>query len=185
MEKTVQDLFTMIHEVSDSSYQSFEELWFPVQSDVKSMENTIENIQKEIKTISRQLPDRPAPLASTDIPERTSTDRPTPVSIDIDYLRSIDRLMVRRRTFERLNDIQEELGDLSQHTYPTFRNHQFYIESDVEGLERLRNEVNELKEKLTRGDKATRSFFTTWFGEKQGENKDEACYSASVMNSTH
>ncbi|KAL0802307.1 hypothetical protein Bca101_057483 [Brassica carinata] len=145
------------------------------------MESSIEGMQKEIKAIQRQLAGRPAPLESIYRATSASIDGRQQPSTNISTKESIDTSFIQDKMIQHFDSMQAELSDLSEHAYRKIGWHAVRIESHEERIQRITDELIELKEKRTREYEATRSLFDAWFGEKK--NTEDTCFSTSTWTS--
>ncbi|KAL0713431.1 hypothetical protein Bca4012_020409 [Brassica carinata] len=83
---------------------------------------------------------------------------------------------------QRLDSMQAELSDLSEHAYKKLGWHELSIEGHEEMIQRNNDELIEIKKKRTREYEATRSLFDTWFGEKK--DTEDTCFPTSTWTSS-
>ncbi|KAL0802321.1 hypothetical protein Bca101_057497 [Brassica carinata] len=146
------------------------------------MKSSIERMQKEIKAIQRQLASRPAPLESIDRRSSASIDGLQQPSTNISTKESIDTSSIHDKMIQRLDSMQAELSDFSEYAYRKLGWHEFSIEGHEERIQRITDELIEIKKKRTREYEATRSLFDAWFGEKK--DTEDTCFSTSTWNSS-
>ncbi|KAL0864480.1 hypothetical protein Bca101_043598 [Brassica carinata] len=79
---------------------------------------------------------------------------------------------------QRLDSMQAELSNLSEHAYRKLGWHEFSIEGHEERIQRITDELIEIKKKRTREYEATRSLFDAWFGEKK--DTEDTCFSTRI-----
>ncbi|KAL0876742.1 hypothetical protein Bca101_026447 [Brassica carinata] len=77
--------------------------------------------------------------------------------------------------------MQAELSDLSEHAYEKLGWYELSIEGHAERIQRINDEVTEIKKKRTREYEATRSLFDSWFGEKK--DTEDTCFPPSTRTS--
>ncbi|KAG2312994.1 hypothetical protein Bca52824_024551 [Brassica carinata] len=155
-----------ITSVDDLQDRRLEQTYFPLINEVGSMEFSIEGMQKEIKAIQRQLASRPAPVASIDRRTSVSIDGLQQPSTDNLTKQSIDTSSIHDKMIQRLDSMQAELSDLSEHAYEKLGWHELSFEGHEERIQRINDELIEIKKKRTREYEATRSLFDAWFGTK-------------------
>ncbi|KAL0733900.1 hypothetical protein Bca4012_010110 [Brassica carinata] len=182
LDKLADDVYTAITSVDDSQDRRLDQTYFPLVNEVGTMESSIEGMQKEIKVIQRQLVSRPAPLESIDRATSASIDGLQQPSTNISTEESIDTSSIQDKMIQRLDSMQAELSDLSEHAYRKIGWHAVSIESHEERIQRITDELIELKKKRTREYEATRSLFDAWFGEKK--DTEDTCFSTSTWTSS-
>ncbi|KAL0847018.1 hypothetical protein Bca101_020264 [Brassica carinata] len=171
-----------IYEALDYSeneyYRKFDEIYFPFDNSIATLHSRTEGMDKDIKAIQRQLATRPLPYTSTDMPPHASISEGTMTSIDPNATAS----SIQDKMIQRLDSMQAELSDLSEHAYRKIGWHAVSIESHEERIQRITDELIELKEKRTREYEATRSLIDAWFGEKK--DTEDTCFLTSTWTSS-
>ncbi|KAL0854262.1 hypothetical protein Bca101_059414 [Brassica carinata] len=82
---------------------------------------------------------------------------------------------------QRLDSMQAELSDLSEHAYEKLGWHELSIEGHAERIQRINDEVIEKKKKRTREYEATRNLSDSRFGEMK--DTEDICFPTSTWTS--
>ncbi|KAL0847138.1 hypothetical protein Bca101_020384 [Brassica carinata] len=81
---------------------------------------------------------------------------------------------------QRLDSMQAEISDLSEHAYKKLGWHELSIEDHEERIQRITDELIEIKKKRTREYEATRSLFDAWFSEKK--DIEDTCFPTKLKS---
>lgn len=125
-----------------------DDIYFPFDNNISSLDSRTDEIQEEVKAIQRQLA------------TSSSIDKHKGKSIDTEFSLDYEKLLKNKvDIFDLMTDELQQLSGLTYH----IRSLQFSIEHLWEKLHTISNATENMNDRWTRGDEATRSFMAVWF----------------------
>ena len=179
-------LYTAIDTLEERLERRCDDIYFPFDVKLNGLDSQAVWLQKEVKTIQRQLASQHQISASIDRTHYKSIDSTAPATIDRHLVASIDTASIpddEQLIQNKVESIHKELNELSAYAYNKIGWHQSNIEDIQERLQNISNAIQKMDERSTRNDEATRSFIAAW--SRMCRDEVDACFPTSSCLSTN
>ncbi|KAG5388536.1 hypothetical protein IGI04_030077 [Brassica rapa subsp. trilocularis] len=175
-------LYTAINTLEERLEKRCDDIYFPFDVKLSGLDSQAEWLQREVKTIQRQLASQHQISASIDRTHSKLIDSATPAMIDRHLVASIDTTSTpddMQLIPNNMESMQEQLNELSEYAYSKIGWYQFSIEDILERLQNISNAVQKMDESWTRNDEATRSFIAAW--SRMCRDDVDACFPTNLL----
>ncbi|KAF2559863.1 hypothetical protein F2Q68_00015356 [Brassica cretica] len=160
VDKITSKIYTALDTMEERLDKRCDDIYFPFDNKISGLDNHAEWLQKEVKSIQRQLAAQHQISASIDRTISKSIDSNSPRSTNEHIIASIDAESIpigEQVIHKTVESMQKELTDLSAYAYDNIGWHQVSIDNVQERLQNISNVLEKMDEKWTRNDEATRN----------------------------
>ncbi|KAG5378157.1 hypothetical protein IGI04_025999 [Brassica rapa subsp. trilocularis] len=185
VDKITSKIYTALDTMEERLDKRCDDIYFSFDNKISGLDNHAEWLQKEVKAIQRQLAAQHQISASLDRTKAKSIDGNSPRSTNEHIIASIDAESIptdEQLIHKTVESMQKELTDLSAYAYDNIGWHQVSIDNIQERLQNISNVLEQMDDKWTRNDEATRSFIASW--SRMRREDVDACFPTSSCFST-
>ncbi|KAL0706356.1 hypothetical protein Bca4012_072782 [Brassica carinata] len=164
VDKITSKIYTALDTMEERLDKCCDDIYFPFDNKISGLDSHAEWLQKEVKTIQRQLAAQHQISASIDRTRAKLIDGNSPRSTNEHIIASIDAEsppISEQLIHKTVESMQKELTELSAYAYDNIGWHQVSIDDVQERLQNISNVLEKMDDKWTRNDEATRSFIAS------------------------